>query len=111
MYNTNFPFGSLPPAQEEVIQVNGKNGANAVNIAPKSSKLVLDMSGTMVWLITTDGAGYKTVTPYDITQHKEEPSPEISGIEELKARMTDLENTVRGFINEFTTDTATDKQK
>lgn len=111
MYNTGYPFTALPPVQEEVMQVNGKDGANAVNIAPKSSKLVLDISGSIVWLITTDGAGYKTVTPYDITPHKEEPSPEITGIEELKSRMTDLENTVRSFINEFTSDPATDKQK
>jgi len=31
MYNTGYPFTALPPVQEEVMQVNGKDGANAVS--------------------------------------------------------------------------------
>lgn len=84
MYNA-FPYF---PQRSEVIKVNGANGANAYAIGPNSSALLLDESGTLVWLVVTDGAGYKTVTPYDITPHQVAPAPDFSTLE---ARIKKLE--------------------
>ena len=50
------------PQNAQVVKVNGENGARAYQIGPNSSALLLDESGALVWLCTTDGAGYKTVT-------------------------------------------------
>ena len=61
------------PAPVQVIRVNGENGARAFQIGPNSSALLLDESGTMVWLVTSDGAGYRTVSAYDIAPHKDAP--------------------------------------
>lgn len=111
MYNYNYanPFGFQPALQsEQVLQVNGENGARAVNLAPNSSKLALDMSGLILWLITTDGAGYKTVTPYDITPHKVEAAPDFSSLED---RITKLEKDIGGLIHELTGDSSTAKSK
>ena len=58
------------PAAQQVVRVNGENGARAFQIGPNGSAMLLDESGTLVWLVTTDGAGYKTVQPYDITPHQ-----------------------------------------
>lgn len=91
------------PQQEQVLQVNGENGARAVNMGPNSSKLALDMSGLLVWLITTDGAGYKTVTPYDITPHKIESAPDYSALE---SRLSKIEKDLGGLIHELTGDTS-----
>lgn len=66
--NINTP--QLPP--QEVMKVNGRNGANALNLAPNSSLLASDLTQPIVWFIVTDGAGYKTVTPYSITPFDEE---------------------------------------
>jgi len=81
-----------PPVQ--VVKVNGENGARAYQIGPNSSALLLDESGLMVWLVTSDGAGYKTVAPYDITPHQEAPAPDYGTLEErikkLEAFMNDL---------------------
>lgn len=85
--------------RQEVIKVNGENGANAVNLGPNSSLLALDMSGTIVWLITTDGAGYKTVSPFDITPHQAAPQPDFNSLE---ARISKLEEV----INNASTDTS-----
>ena len=53
---------AIPQAtKQEVIKVNGKNGANAFQLAPDSSALLLDTSAPLVWLVQTDGAGYKTL--------------------------------------------------
>lgn len=86
-----------PQPQTQVVRVNGENGARTYQIGPNSSALLLDESGTMIWLCTTDGAGYKTVSAYDITPHQETPAPDFSSLEE---RIKKLE----GFMNEFTAD-------
>lgn len=58
--------------KQEVIRVNGENGANAYQLMPNSSALLMDETAPLVWLVTTDGAGYKTMTPYKITPYQQE---------------------------------------
>ena len=50
----------------EVIRVNGKNGAEAFQMPPNSSIILLDESAPLIWLKMTDGAGYPAITPYRI---------------------------------------------
>ena len=83
----------------EVIRVNGRNGAEAYNMGPNSSALLLDESGTLVWLVTTDGAGYKSVAPYDITPHK---APEGPNFASLEARISKLEEVINGNSSDST---------
>ena len=73
---------STPLPHYEVIRVNGANGADAFQMGPNSSILLMDETAPIVWLVQTDGAGYKTKTPYDISIHEEGPSPEIKAMEE-----------------------------
>ena len=99
MYGSPFnPYGGFQ-RQEQVVRVNGQGGAEAYAIGPNSSALLLDESGALVWLVTTDGAGYKTVAPYDITPHKAPQAPDYASLE---ARIKKLEE----FIND-TSDIAT----
>lgn len=74
--------------RREVVKVNGENGARAFPMGANSSALLLDEGGTIVWLVTTDGAGYKTVAPFDITPHQTQPAPDFGSLE---ARITRLE--------------------
>ena len=83
--NTNF----LP--RYEVIQVNGENGVNAFQMGPNSSVLLLDTSAPIVWLVQTDGAGYKSKVPYDITPHQAVPPVDIN---QLQQRVTQLEDLI-----------------
>ena len=81
----------MPQAQQQtcqVVKVNGENGARAFQMGANSSALLLDESGALIWLVTTDGAGYKTVNPYDISPHREAPPPEYG---ELESRIKKLE--------------------
>lgn len=83
-----------PPAQHmEIIKVNGRAGAEAMQMAPNSDVLLLDTSAPIVWLKSTDGAGYATCTPYTITPYQPEPQVSTS---DLLARIERLE----GLINE-----------
>ena len=76
------------PVKQEVVKVNGENGARAFSMGPNSSALLLDESGTLVWLVTTDGAGYKSVSPFDINPHEAAPAPDFA---DLETRITRLE--------------------
>lgn len=89
--------------QTQVVRVNGRNGAEAYAIGPNSSALLLDESGMLVWLVTTDGAGYKTVAPYDITPHQTAQAPDYSGLE---SRIAKLE----AIVNEHTADSTATKR-
>ena len=85
--------------QQEVVKVNGENGARAYPMGANSSALLLDSSGLLVWLVTSDGAGYKTVSAYDITPHQEAPAPDYSTLDQ---RITRLE----GLIHESTSNSS-----
>jgi hypothetical protein len=83
------PYGFMQQSQQipqaqpvtQVTKVNGENGAKAFPMGANSSALLLDESGLMVWLCTTDGAGYKSVSAYDITPHQNAPAPDYGSLE------------------------------
>ena len=81
----------MQTTRQEVVKVNGENGARAYQMPPNSSALLLDESGLLVWLAVSDGAGYKTVTAYDITPHQSQPAPDYSSLE---LRITRLEEMI-----------------
>ena len=83
----------LAQPRQEVVKVNGEPGARAYPMGPNSSALLLDVSGAIVWAVTTDGAGYKTVAPYDIAPHQEASAPDFGSLE---ARIARLEEKING---------------
>ena len=104
MYQNPFlnPYGTYPqqytqiaPTQptQQVVKANGENGARTYQIGANSSALLLDESGTMVWLVTSDGAGYKTVSAYAIIPHQTVPAPDYGTLEN---RIKKLEEIVNG---------------
>lgn len=85
---------------QQIVKVNGRNGAEAFQMMPNSSALLLDESAPVVWLAQTDGAGYKTILPYDIHPHEETPLPDMKNLEE---RITKIEEALRnGNKSDFT---------
>ena len=86
-YPTNFQ-------RYEVVKVNGENGAQAFQMAPNSSILLLDETAPIVWLKTTDGAGYPTLSPYSITPY--EPKPPID-LDEVNMRISRLEGIIDAY--------------
>ena len=88
----------------QVTKVNGENGARAYQIGANSSALLLDESGLLVWLVTSDGAGYKTVTPYDIKPHQTAPAPDYGSLEGRIKKLEDI-------VNEYTADSSAIRRK
>ena len=75
-YTPQMGTGAQMPQRCQVIKVNGRNGADAFRMAADSSVLLLDENDPIVWLKTTDGAGYPTITPYSIAPYQ--PAPLLS---------------------------------
>ena len=105
-YGTPYPnySSSYQQPQIQVVRVNGKNGAMSYNMPPNSSILLLDESAPVVWLKTTDGAGYPSITGYSITPIQDAPrveqklnSDEYSSLDE---RITKLEKERRSHGSE-----------
>ena len=86
------PSPVYPQPSQQVVKVHGEDGAKAYQMGANSSALLLDESGTMVWLATSDGAGYRTVTAYDITPHKTEPEKQYTNLESRIARLEEIIN-------------------
>ena len=81
------------PVPKVVDKVNGRNGAMQYPMGPNSQAWILDESGMISWLVITDSAGYRTVTPYDVTPHEDAPAPDYGSLE---TRITKLEEIING---------------
>ena len=88
--------------RQEIVKVNGENGARAYQIPPNSSALLLDETSPIVWLVQTDGAGYKTATPYTITPYQPEKPVDVSSLETRISRLEQIINESYTVENEHT---------
>lgn len=84
-WNQNLP-------RQEIIRVNGENGAKAYQMSPNSSALLMDESAPLVWLVQTDGAGYKTAVPYTIAPYQAQQAPDLHSLEERIQRLEEMIN-------------------
>lgn len=87
----NYPIQNYP--RQEVIRVMGKEGANVYTLGPNSSALLLDTNKPIIYLVQTDGAGYKTITAYSISLYKEEPETTLEErVSRLEAQLNEQSN-------------------
>ena len=85
------PYMPQPQLQkQQIIKVQGQEGANAYRMAEDSSALLLDESAPIVWLCRTDGAGYKTITPFTITPYEPEPPVDVKALENRISRIEEM---------------------
>lgn len=75
----------------DIIKVKGQNGAEAFQMAPNSKVLLLDENDPLIWFVQTDGAGYKTATPYSITPFQPAPPVDLNSLEQ---RLSALEEKI-----------------
>lgn len=75
----------------EIIKVNGQEGAKNFRMAPNSTALLLDSTAPIVWHVQTDGAGFLTATPFDVSPHQ---TPKPVDMNDLSARVTKLEELI-----------------
>ena len=85
--------GTTPTQAKHVTKVNGRAGADNYQLPPNSDDILLDMNDPVIYFVQTDGAGYKTITSYDISIHKDvNPQDQFKALED---RIIKLEEEVR----------------
>ena len=82
----------MPTQPKQLDMVNGRNGAMQYPMGPNQKAWILDESGLVSWLIQTDSACYRTVTPYDVAPHQDEPAPDYKSLEQRVKRLEESEN-------------------
>ena len=89
--NNGFNYGRtnfLP--HYEIVKVNGEAGARAFQMGPNSNMFLADATNpNIIWLVQTDGAGYLTPTPLDVSIHKTEQQT-ASSLEERVKHLEDM---------------------
>lgn len=77
--------------RQEVVKVTGRQGAMAYQIGANSSALLLDNdpNKSIIWLVTTDGSGFKTCVPFKYEPYEEVSTDSI--IRGLEAKIERLE--------------------
>jgi len=54
-------YQSFNPSKCEIVHATGEQGARAYQLPPNSSTILLDDTAPLIWVKTTDGAGYYQV--------------------------------------------------
>lgn len=75
-----------------IIRVNGRNGAKMFQMPPNTQALLLDETAPLVWLAQTDGAGYKTLSPYKIEPYQPEAPVDAKALEARVKRLEEMLN-------------------
>ena len=93
VFTSGFNYsGTTPKNHYETIKVNGKNGAEKLEMDAYSSVLLLDQNDPLIWFVQTDGAGYKTCTPYTITPYQPPQEPDVQSMfTQLNNRLAQIE--------------------
>lgn len=87
----------------EIVEVNGRKGAEALPMGPNSQALVMDQQEPVVYIIQTDGAGLKTVGEYDLVPHVDKQQKAQEDLFQLIRQLNDKVTELEGRINESTT--------
>jgi len=101
MYNPYQPYMN----NQQIIRVNGENGARAYQMMPNSSALLLDESAPRLFLASTDGAGYKSISAYKLEPYE---SPSEISLSSLAERIEKLEQEI---LNNAKSNTSNVKRK
>ena len=107
-YSRTQPFLSSIPQHYEIIRVNGQAGAKNFRMAPNSSALLLDETAPILWCAQTDGAGYLSVTPFDILPHQ---TPAPVDLNDLLMRVSNLEEALKNVQPSIGNSTKLKKQR
>lgn len=107
-YSTSIPSPVMNPVipainapQMDIQKVNGEESARAFPMGPNSSVILLDTVQPLIWVVTTDASGYKSINPFTITPYvPEEPvSPADLKIQmsEISTRLDKIEERMNSY--------------
>lgn len=92
-------FNPLLQAKHNVQSVNDEREIYTLPMGIDSSDFVLHATKPIIYFVATDGSGQKkSIIPFDITQHIQEPEPTMQDVKAIEDRM---EEKFSAFKNEM----------
>lgn len=77
MYNNYNPYAySVQNASQQLIRVTGIEGARAFQMMPNCAAALFDSSDDIMYIKTTDGAGFGTIRIFNFSELKAQPEPQ-----------------------------------
>lgn len=86
--STGYGFGYSQPTKQEITEVYGVQGAQAYQMAPNSSVIMLDANNPVAYIKKTDGAGSASIMAYKLVPY------ESDNTSELEKRVRKLEDII-----------------
>lgn len=77
MYNSFLPYQQYQQRQQ-LIRVNGIDGARAYQMPPNSTVALFDANNDLMYIKCTDGAGFATTRVFSFIEQKETQTPTAS---------------------------------
>ena len=90
--NQPYQQNQMNMPKTSVKKVTGIEGANMYPMAPDSSEILVDNNSDVIYLVTTDSAGLKTVKPFTISPVVEQPKIDVSSFEDRLKRLEEIVN-------------------
>ena len=94
------PYQQQQPTQsnfQQLIKVNGVEGARAYQMTPNSSVALFDTNEDLIYIKSTDGAGFPTIDTYRFNRVEEKPVPEVEYVskEEMMEEIEKLRKEIK----------------
>lgn len=123
MFNNNYsyPYGTYPntamptvptmikDAPLSIVNVSGIEGAKAYPMLPNKTVPLFDNSADILYIKSTDGAGYPTITVFDISKHIEKTNPGVEYV--TRAEFEELKGLLNNELDKPNTSTASTSAK
>lgn len=95
-------FNPVQPqaTRQEIIQVNGLDGAKAYQMQPNSQIILLDLNNPTVYIKQTDGANFPTITTYQLIPVETVAAEEKGTNNNIELRLKKLEEFMGELTNE-----------
>ena len=85
--------------QESLIRVTGYEGAKAYQMMPNSTVALFDGNEDLMYIKTTDGAGFATIKTFKFEPH--DAAPQTSGEFISRSEFDDFRNEVKEYVEQF----------
>ena len=119
--NYGYPYGAysntamptvptmIKDAPLSIVNVSGIEGAKAYPMLPNKTVPLFDNSADILYIKSTDGAGYPTITVFDIAKHIEKANPSVEYV--TRAEFEELKGMLNNELDKSNTSTASTSAK
>lgn len=102
-------YGQFYGRQENLIRVTGYEGAKAYQMLPNSTVALFDGNDDLMYIKTTDGAGFATIRTFKFEPYEE--VPQVCGEYISRSEFDDFRKEMKSYVQQFISDRSESDEK